>query len=243
MEKYLYSDLYELEEKHWWHIAKREASLAILGKVLTKNKIKILDIGCGTGKNVEVLGQLGPTSGIDISEEAIRFCKKRNLKNIYLAGVEKTGFRENYFDLVAMFDVLEHVEEKSSLLESARILKESGYLLVTVPAYMWLWSKWDDVLHHKRRYTKSNLMKVLKENGFKVVFTSYLYPHLVIPVFFIRFLKSKLQSHEYESDFKMSSPFLNQVLLFIARIQIKLMQLIPLPFGTSIICLAQKDER
>ncbi len=99
MDTYLYKDLYDLEETHWWHRAKRQLLMGLIRKYATSGKRKIVDIGCGTGKNVESFASLGDSWGVDMSKEAIDFCKKRGLKNVAISKGEKTPL-----------DFLEHIE-------------------------------------------------------------------------------------------------------------------------------------
>lgn len=238
MEKYLYQDLYTLEDKHWWHISKRNSVKLLIKKYVKKSPSNSLDIGCGTGKNLEFLSSLGQASGIDSSEEALKFCRKRGFKNLKLGSSNKTGFSSASFDLVTLLDVLEHVEEKPTIREISRILKKNGFLIITVPAYSWLWSKWDEVLHHKRRYDKKRLQTLLEFNGFKIKKISYLYPHLILPVYLIRQIKRK-QSF-YESDFKINSLIFNNLLLLISNLQNLILNFFSIPFGTSLICIAKK---
>lgn len=236
----MYEDLYKQEETHWWHIAKRELCVRLIEKFLNKKKVRILDIGCGAGKNVEIFSQFGKSFGIDSSPEAIKYCKKRGLKLVHLASSEQTNFSQNSFDLVTLLDVLEHTDERKTLTEIHRILKPRGYLLITVPAFQWLWSRWDEVLHHKRRYTSQDLKEKLENHGFKIKRISYVYSFLVIPVILIRTLKSHINKKEYSSDFEITSPLLNSWLLKLSRVERQLMFLFPIPFGTSVVCLAQK---
>ena len=156
MELFLYYDLKKQEDTHFWHIAKRKLVSDLIKKSGLKNP-KILDIGCGTGKTLEDFNKLGKGFGIDISKEAIRFCKSRGLKRIKLCSGSKTSFKNSQFQIVTLLDVLEHVKEKSILKEIKRILSHDGLLIVSVPAYQWLWSQWDKIAHHKRRYTKNTL--------------------------------------------------------------------------------------
>lgn len=239
MEKYLYGDLYELEEKHWWHIAKRA-----LCKKLIKNYFrrgKILDVGCGTGKNVEYFSDLGPVWGIDNSNEALSFCVNyRHLKNIKKGDAAKSGFKNNYFDLVYMLDVLEHTDDRKSLGEMHRILKKNGLLLITVPAYHWMWSKWDDQLHHKRRYTSKNLYTTLNNNGFKVLKISYFNSFLVLPVYLVRKIKTLTSNKNYGSDFRIGNLFINRVMLTLAKVEHFVIKHTSVPFGLSIVVICKK---
>lgn len=235
----LYQDLYELEEKHWWHKAKRNLCKKIIGRYFKGGKI--VDIGCGTGKNVEAFSEFGEVWGIDSSEEALRFCKKRSLKNVKKGEAEKTNLPADSFGLVTLLDVLEHTDDTKTLKEIHRILKKGGLLLITVPAYQFMWSQWDVVLHHKRRYTKGQLEKLLKENGFKIAYGSYFQSFLILPVFIVRKLKSLIKSKAYGSDFRIGNSFVNSLLLGLSKFERDLILKHGLPFGLSIIVLAKKS--
>ncbi len=253
MEQFLYEDLYKQEDKHWWHLAKRAAVVELIERLLRRSaprndksrtgqdgRVKILDLGCGTGKNMEVLSQFGETFGVDMSPDALKFCKKRGIKNVKLGSSYKTGFEKSYFDLITLLDVLEHTDDNKTLAEISRILDKNGLLIINVPAFQWLWSKWDEVLHHKRRYSKKTLVTVLKKNGFKVVKISYLFSFLVLPTLVLRLIKSKLSKKEYSSDFNYSNSTLFLILSVISWIERRVMFNFPIPFGTSLICVARK---
>lgn len=242
MEKYLYQDLYILEESHWWHISKRRVVQEIIRKYKNSKDLKILDIGCGTGKNMENMQKFGKVWGVDSSNAAIKFCKLRGLSNVKLGKAEKTNFKSNSFNVITMLDVLEHTDDNKTLKEMYRILKRRGLLIATVPAFSWLWSEWDVVLHHKRRYTKEDVVKVFKKNNFKIVQVNYLYSFLVIPSLVIRRLKHKLFSNqEYPSDFRLNNRLLNSFLKFLSLTEFQLNKIIPTLFGTSILIVASKD--
>lgn len=249
MQKYLYEDLYNLEETHWWHKSKRELVTYFLEKYFSRkyNKSKynkILDVGCGTGKNMEQLQKYGNVWGLDNSKEAIKFCRKRGLKNLQLASAEKTKFKANSFDIITLLDVLEHTDDNKTLKEMRRILKKNGILIITVPAFSWLWSKWDKVLHHKRRYNKNDLLEILRDNSFKIIKATYLYSFLVLPVFFIRKLKRRVfYKQEYPSDFRLNHPLLNNIMNLLAGLEFKISEKIKIPFGTSILVIAKKYGR
>ena len=240
MEHYLYQDLYDFEEKHWWHIAKRRLMLAFIKSVSGNKKLKILDVGCGTGKNVETLNPFGEAYGIDKSRQAVAFCKKRKLKRILVGTAESTGFPPSEFDVVTLLDVLEHVDEAKALTELGRILKPAGYIVINVPAFDWLWSEWDEVLHHKRRYTSSSLHSTLESMGFRVKKISYVFSFLVLPLFIVRKLKSLFSKNKYGSDFRVGSPLTNFVFLKLSDLERWFIMQKSVPMGTSIMCLAEK---
>lgn len=242
MKKKFYEELYLLEDNHWWHISKREISINLLKQSIKKKESKIIDIGCGTGKNIEAFSAFGETHGIDVSEDAFVYCKKRGIKNVTIGTAEKMGFKNKTFDIALMLDVLEHVNDTKALNEVNRILKNHGILVITAPAFQCLWSKWDEVLYHKRRYTKKSLESVLRLCGFDIKKISYSYSFLLFPAFLIRRLKTKFFKENYPSDFKMAPPIINWLMLKISRLEHKVISKSGIPFGTSVICIAIKNE-
>jgi len=241
MQRKFYRDLYNLEEKHWWHKNKRTVIINLIKKFTQNNrKSRLLDVGCGTGKTLEEISNLGIAYGVDISKEAIKFCRKRGLKNARPGSSYKTGFKNSYFDICTLLDVLEHTDDEKTLYEMKRILKKDGLLIITVPAYKFLWSKWDVVLMHKRRYRRSNLKKVLQNNGFKVLKVSYIYSFLILPALIIRLFKSRRYEEDYPSDFHLSNPLLNIFFLTLIKLEYIFSFIIPIPFGTSLVCVCKK---
>jgi ubiquinone/menaquinone biosynthesis C-methylase UbiE len=201
----------------------------------------ILDVGCGAGKNMEELRPVGRVVGADISKEAVDFCKKRGLKNVVVGDITKLPFKDEKIDVVTALDVIEHVDDRAALLEIKRVLKRTGIVVITVPAYQWLWSEWDVVLHHKKRYTIAALERKLSEVGFRVQKASYMYSFLVIPVYFVRLFKKLFgRRGAYVSDFQIGNRFINKLLLVAALLEQRYIKRYYMPFGTSIICVAQK---
>lgn len=241
MQKYLYQDLYNLEETHWWHKAKRNLVCFFLKKYFFNKKNRLLDVGCGAGKNIEAFSKFGTVWGVDFSSEAISFCKKRGLKKVSKGNLEKLSFEKNTFDCVTALDVLEHVDDSKALNEIYRVLKKSGILIATVPAYPALWSKWDEVLHHKRRYAKNALSQVLEKAGFQIIKNSYSYSFLVLPILITRAIKKLLYRKHYPSDFLISNKILNSFLAKISEIEKFLIVHTSVPFGTSLIVVAKKN--
>lgn len=240
MQKYLYKDLYNLEEIHWWHKAKRNLVSYIIKQNFSGNKNKILDVGCGTGKNLEYFAKFGKTWGIDSAKEAVSYCKKRGVKNVIFGNLEKIPFRKESFDCITALDTLEHVNDSKAVRELERVLKKSGILIVTVPAFPLLWSKWDEVLHHKRRYTKETLKKVLQKNRLKILKISYVYSFLFFPAFTIRLIKKFIYKDHYPSDFKLSNKIVNYILGKVAEAEKFLVINSYIPFGTSLIAVVKK---
>ncbi len=235
----LYEDLYIQEEKHWWHISKRIAVAQMLDAYVHTEKPKILDIGCGAGKTMEMLSRFGTVWGLDKSKAALSFCKKRGyFMHLVHGEAATTGFQDNFFDVITMLDVLEHTEENATLRETKRILKAGGLMIITVPAYQWLWSTWDEVLNHKKRYTKRSIETVVKKHGFTVLRSSYMYSFLVLPVYIFRKLKAMKKT--YQSDFSTNPPLINLLFTLLSNIERFFVVKGWIPFGTSLMLVCKK---
>lgn len=235
----LYEDLYLQEERHWWHISKRNVVERMLDTFLHNKKNQILDIGCGAGKTMDMLSRFGTVWGLDNSKTALSFCKKRGgFKHLALGEATDMGFQDNFFDVITILDVLEHTEENATILEIKRILKPGGITIIIVPAYQWLWSTWDEVLKHKKRYTKHYLETVVNNCGFTVLRSSYMYSFLVLPIFIFRKLKSHKKS--YKSDFSTNPPLINFLFTLLSNIERYFVVMGWIPFGTSLILICKK---
>lgn len=238
MRQDLYEDLYLQEEKHWWHISKRNTVKKMLTSFLRSKKARILDIGCGAGKTMDMLSSFGTVWGLDKSKKALSFCRERGFGHVALGEAADTGFGNNFFDCITLLDVLEHTDENATLQEAKRILKPGGIIIMTVPAYQWLWSTWDEVLKHKKRYTKRDLEAVVKKNGLTIISSSYMYSFLLLPVFIFRKLKSQKKS--YESDFSTNPALINAFFTFLSNIERHFVIRGLVPFGTSLIVVCKK---
>jgi SAM-dependent methyltransferase len=188
-----YRKMYELEGKYWWWVGRRRILRTILNK-LSLGSIVILDVGCGTGANLSCLRDYGTVTGVDISESAIDFCKKRGFNNVVQGDAEKLDFEDNTFDLITALDLLEHLDDNRALGEFHRVLKPAGYLVVTAPAFDFLWSQHNEALHHKRRYTRGGLRNVLESHGFVIEKLSCWNTFLFLPIL------AKINKKTYEES-------------------------------------------
>ncbi|MFH1376315.1 MAG: class I SAM-dependent methyltransferase [Candidatus Woesearchaeota archaeon] len=240
MEKEAYKQTYEAEENHWWFKGIRKIIFSILDKKIKRNDLKILDSGCGTGILLTKLKKYGEPSGVDISEEALKYCKERGLKKLYKSSVENLPFKENTFDLVTSIDVIYHKEVQSdikALKEINRVLKKDGLALIQVAAYNFMLSNHDKFVHTQRRYTKKELEKKLREMGFKIEKITYINTFL----FPIALIKRLTESKNTKSELKPLPKIINDLFINILYLESKIINIINLPFGLSIICLARKQ--
>ena len=166
MDDWRYRELYELEDRHWWFRGRRAVIWALLARAGIDRAPRLLDAGCGTGRNLVEFGPLGEAEGVDVSSEAVDFCRRRGLDGVRQATLEDLPFEGGRFDLTLATDVIEHLDDdRRALRELRRAARPGGRLLVTVPAYRWLWSQHDESMHHRRRYTERGLSDALKASG------------------------------------------------------------------------------
>jgi SAM-dependent methyltransferase len=173
MDPSLYHAFYEIEERHWWFVGRRAIVDSLLKKRLgdTSRERRILDVGCGTGGMLPVLSRYGRVTGIDSEPLALDYCRKRGITDVHL---QESFQADGQYDVVTLFDVLEHVPDEAGFLRTVKgYLKPGGLLVVTVPAFEFLWSRHDDLNRHQRRYTKRALVDVLLRSGFAVERSSY----------------------------------------------------------------------
>jgi len=236
-----YQKMYSVEDSHWWFSAKRLYAGELL-KLTNCRFAKILDVGCGTGRNLLMLRKYGQVYGVDINPLALKFCAQRGLNLVKRGGAEKLPYRSEFFDLVTIFDVLYHRGLKSdaqALSEAFRVLKKDGYLLVNDCAYQWLYGPHDIAMYARQRYSRPELKKKIAAAGFKIKRASYT-NMLVFPLFLLnRFLK-KINNFSYGSDVDPLPLWFNRMLISVSRAETGLLQRFDLPYGSSIMILAQK---
>jgi SAM-dependent methyltransferase len=157
MQQHTYSIMYRIEESHWWFTGRKRIIAGFVERICngsTEHSPHILDVGCGTGANLEMLAQFGQAAGVDVSPDALAFCRERGLQDVRQGEAEHLPYADASFDLVTGLDVVEHLDDDiAGLKEMRRVLRPGGRALLFVPAFMFLWGVQDDVSHHRRRYT------------------------------------------------------------------------------------------
>src|SRR2546427_8825761 len=169
MQEHTYSIMYEVEGKHWWFVGRRKIIAGFVENIcrdIGKWRSRILDVGCGTGANLQMLANFGVSEGVDVSGEALEFCRARGLAKVKQGAAESLPYEDASFDLVTGLDVVEHLDDDvAGLKEMRRVLGPRGRVLLFVPAFMFLWGVQDDVSHHRRRYTLAELKEKLEAAG------------------------------------------------------------------------------
>lgn len=233
-----------LEKYYWWWVGRRRVIQKMLYNFFHDSRLQILDWGCGPGGNFPLLQKHGTVTGVDASPESVRYCREKGIANVIQAGTLADFRSEQRFDLATNFDVLEHIQEDERYISDLRVfLVPQGYVLVTVPAYQFLWSQLDQTLGHVRRYNRRTLVDRFENNGYEVIKASY-FMFFLAPAFILYRFMEKILGRENKGSLKAATPELPMLLnWFFTRlvfIEAWLVQYINLPFGTSIILLARK---
>jgi len=240
-----YDKMYLLEETNWWYSGRRGLILkavAQLRKRFSDKSMRILDAGCGTGINLRYLQTYGDVYGLDISKEALEFSRIRGLSPLICGSVDMLPLKSEYVDLVVALDVIEHIQDDvSAIRELNRVLRPGGCLIVTVPAFQFLWSNHDLAVHHKRRYTRSELRDLLRLRGFIVERATYWNFFLFLPVAAMRMLKrASLSQRNKQTDLVELPTNINRIMHGLLSVENCILGWFDLPFGVSIMCVCRK---
>jgi SAM-dependent methyltransferase len=250
-----FSPLFEAEEKHFWFRSRN----AILSKMIDhltadfSNGFYLLEVGCGTGNVLRMLEKTcarGRVAGMDLFSDGLQFARRRVQAPLIQGDMTHPPF-QSCFDLVCMFDVLEHLPEDVDILRSvAKLLEKNGSLVVTVPADLRLWSYFDTASHHFRRYTRADLQEKMEQAGFEVEFISpYMFTTYPL-VWLIRRLAGRLnggrpldesQIEKKSTDELAIVPVVNEILTWLLSLEAGwLASGRHLPFGTSLLAVGRK---
>ncbi len=234
--------MFEAEESQWWYAGQREVAAALLEPgALGRNGLRLLDAGCGTGFNLVALGRLGSALGIDLSLDAIRFCRERGVRAVR-GSVLRLPLADAAFDVVTSFDVIYHdwvPDDRAAVAEMARVLRPGGVLLVRVPALEALRGAHDAEVLTRRRYTRGELVALVESCGLAVVRATYC-NSLLFPVLLARrTLDRLLKRHGSDVGF-LPSP-LESLFRRLMRVEAWCVRLgLRFPIGASVLALARK---
>jgi SAM-dependent methyltransferase len=242
------------EDRHAWFAGRTRAILkyldAELGMRQAGSTREILDLGIGAGNMAHHLTHYGRVWGIDNNLRPLRVASQRGLEVVQSSG-DQLPFADKTFDLVALLDTIEHIpDELGVFLECYRVLKPGGKLFITVPAFMWLWSYNDEINAHQRRYTTTDLQQKLEISGLRVRRISYnnffLFP-LLAAIRLLRPYNPNLASPHltnasevYQVEMEPIPEPINTILHGIGWLEAELLQRTSLPFGASVLCVAER---
>lgn len=245
MEAAAYGGMAEAEGRHWWFAARRRIIARMLHRLDLPADARILEIGCGSGGNLEMLGAFGDLQAIEFDDAARAVARRRSTVAVGAGGLPD-GLPDFAapFDLVVMLDVLEHIEQDGPSLDRLiGLLKPGGRLMLTVPAFQFLWSAHDTFHHHFRRYRRGKLRRLLERAGFAVDYAGYFNTFLFPLVAGVRLLGRLIGEGDPQAALKVPAAPVNAILREIFAAEQWIMRILPLPFGVSLMVVARKPDK
>ena len=239
MERIVYDRMAELDERHWWYRARRE----ILGDLIRRRirlpaNARILEVGCGTGHNLPMLQRFGRVDAIEV-DGAARAIASRRLGHAVMDSPlpELHGVPDATYDLIAILDVIEHIDQDVAGLSALRRkLRPGGRILITVPAFPWMWSAHDVVNHHKRRYTRRTLRRLIAEAGLRLELLSW-FNSLLFPLAAAARVAGRLTGRGHGDD-RLPPALVNRLFETLFGLERYAIGRVPFPPGVSLAAIA-----
>lgn len=246
MDAAAYSLAAQAEDEHWWYRGRRAVLKSVLDRYVPRScqPLSVLEIGCGNGGNLPLFSTYGRVFAIEMDDLARACASNRGIAEVEKGSLpDRIPFEGDRFDLVTALDVIEHVEDdRKAMLSLCRLLAPSGLLVITAPAYMWLWSQHDEFSHHKRRYTRTQLVSLMKAQGLKVHYSTY-FNTLLFPLAVIRIKLFKLIKKHPSSAMRTPSALVNRLLRVVFFCESIAIPRVSLPCGLSILICASPREQ
>ena len=238
MERVVYQQMAELDDRHWWYRARRRILAELIRReVRLPADGRILEIGCGTGHNLPMLSGFGHVDGLELDDEAAALSEKRLGRGIIRSPLPELDGVSNDYDLIGAFDVIEHIEDdRAALAAIATKLKPGGKFMMTVPAHPWMWTAHDVANHHKRRYSKRSLRALVEGSPMRLQKIGY-FNSLLFPVAVTERTVSKLRGKD-DGDVSLPPALLNRTLEAVFASERYLVGRLPLPPGLSLFAVA-----
>lgn len=239
MERSVYSHMADLDQRHWWYVGRRRILASLVERLARPPAgARILEVGCGTGHNLAMLQTFGEVDAVEL-DESVRAIAEGRLGRTVMSGSlpQLEGVRDRHYDLIAAFDVIEHIaDDDSALAAIARKLRPGGKLAMTVPAHQWMWSAHDTVNHHKRRYSKRSLAGLIERSPLRLDSIGY-FNSLLFPLAIAQRMASRLAGNE---DARLGIPPgpVNSLLTRIFAFERHAIGRLPLPPGLSLFAIA-----
>lgn len=241
------------DRDHWWFRGRRAVLRGVLQATLPRARLRLVEIGCGSGALLPVAAEFGDAVGVEASGDFLEAARQRGFTVLSGSLPDRLPLEPGAWDAVLLFDVLEHIEHDRAALRAVwRILRPGGWLICTVPAYNWLWTSHDETLGHWRRYTAGEMRRLAAESGFHLVRVTYFNTLLALPIVAVRLLGSRRtrgltpgawgpragtrRSH----DLIRPAPLLNALLARIFSAEATFLGWMNLPFGVSVLLVARR---
>lgn len=245
MEERLHHELAEMADNHWWCVGRRRILRELVAEALKDGPAhpRIIDVGCGTGSMLEMLSEFGGVQGIDSSPHAVTHARERlgDAADVTVGDIPDDVPADGSVDLITAFDVIEHLDDDATAVKRfAQALRPGGAVVIAVPAYMFLWSAHDVVHHHKRRYTRKQLVSLLSGAGFTVERATY-YNTILFPAAAVARPLERLRPPKGEgaSDLRMPPPMVNRTLSRVFGSEARILSRLNLPVGVSVAAVAR----
>ena len=241
MDRAVFDRMAELDQQHWWFTARRRILAEVIRRIVRPpTAARILELGCGTGHNLDMLGAFGTVEASELDDHARELAAKRLGRAIEAAALpDLSRFPADSYDMIALLDVLEHVvDDKGSLAAIFTRLKPGGALLLTVPANPWMWSAHDVAHHHHRRYRKTDLAALARAAGYEIDLLSPFNTMLFPLIAGVRVL-NKVRGHDSADD-ALPAKSVNSVLDRLFGFEAGLIGRLPFPFGVSLVAVLRR---
>jgi SAM-dependent methyltransferase len=245
MDKVLYAQFATVEHQHWWFIGRRIIVDDQIRRLPLPLNAYIYEVGCGTGGNLSMLARHGTVFAMEPDSSALEIASLQQRACVRLGSLpDHLPFADQQYNLIVMLDVLEHLDDDRLALERLYpMLKPGGTLLITVPAFSFLWSYHDQLNQHKRRYRADDLNQVVSQAGYEVTNLSYfnffLFPIASLVRLFSKILPPK-PNPQGSRDLTLPAPLINQLMTKLFASERFLLRCMQLPFGVSLLLRATK---
>jgi SAM-dependent methyltransferase len=243
MDPRLYREMAETQQKHWWFRARREILARVIARLELPSRAELLEIGAGTGGNLAMLSQFGCVSAVEMDGFARQYASDvSGLRVSYGCLPDQLPFADASFDLICLFDVLEHIEDDANALKRVlQLLKPGGRAVVTVPAYQWLYGAHDRAHQHFRRYTARQLYTKARAAGLSVGRSGY-FNALLFPLIAAHRLQKIATSQQDGHDAALPSRLVNRLLYGIFAVEKYVVPVALFPYGTSVLAILERDD-
>ena len=245
MEDVEYCNMFAYEDTHWWFRGKRSVVASMLERFSPAQPgRRALDVGCGTGANLELLARYGEAHGIDVSPLALELCRRRGLRNLACASAARLPYRAGQYDVVAMLDVLYHkrvADVGVSLREAYRVCRPGAILVITDSAFEFLRGPHDVAYHTARRFRRGELAREVERSGFAILKCSYMNTLLFPIALGVRLAeRRRFGDGQARSSLRRPPPVVNGMLAAVYGLEAGLLRYTSLPFGLSVLVVARK---